>query len=514
MNADQLVEWINNFPGFNQIQPSPIPGPTGESGPTGNTGATGPAGPIGNTGATGPTGPQGDIGPIGPIGPQGAQGSNGIGLDILNITTVKNEEEFLSALNSKQKNILILEDFTLNNKIIVDSPVYIFSPTQKTILFNSDKFEYLFDIRSDFQVFNIKFDGQNRNFCRIFNIGGNRFSGKFKIEKCEFVNIGNVVSLTGSANAIEAPIIEIKKCRIKHCGSASYNSIGKYGAIELSWNIREINISNNVIEDTWGNGIWVGQSKNSSGHISNNTIRNCARNAIETFGAENLIISDNQIDNVTGLAGASGMGISAAANNTTVTNNKIKNVQTYGIEVYHDNNLIEGNTINTVLLEKEGQTGLGISVDTCTNSKISNNIISNIKYGKKSIRFAIQLNNKCSNISITNNKISDVTLGINCLTMEDCKILNNDFTLSWDDNTLAGSCQPAIIVFGGQRNLIAQNSARMKKAGNIYGSFYLSANTKIFADFSGNEISGGISGTGFTNVAGSVIPNNSNIYLK
>ena len=57
--------------------PQGLPGPAGPTGPTGTTGATGAQGVTGATGVTGPTGPTGPQGITGPTGTTGATGSTG-----------------------------------------------------------------------------------------------------------------------------------------------------------------------------------------------------------------------------------------------------------------------------------------------------------------------------------------------------------------------------------------------------------------------------------------------------
>ena len=63
--------------------------PTGPKGETGPAGPVGPAGPQGVQGQAGPQGSQGDTGATGPQGPQGPQGPPGVGLNPLQVATLR-----------------------------------------------------------------------------------------------------------------------------------------------------------------------------------------------------------------------------------------------------------------------------------------------------------------------------------------------------------------------------------------------------------------------------------------
>jgi hypothetical protein len=62
---------------------------TGPTGPQGLTGSQGPLGPVGQTGPQGQTGQNGLQGPIGPQGTTGQQGPAGVGLNPLQVATVR-----------------------------------------------------------------------------------------------------------------------------------------------------------------------------------------------------------------------------------------------------------------------------------------------------------------------------------------------------------------------------------------------------------------------------------------
>lgn len=464
-------------------------------------------------GVPGPAGPQGEKGERGEQGERGEKGE--AAPKIFNgATFVKTFEELALAIVQQSRLIVLESDIEATRSLVIDFPLVLYSPNKNIIKFNGEQIEYLFDVRSSFYVNNITINGSSQSFGRIFNIGGNRYVGDFDLFKCNFSNVGNIVSLTGGPTSNTAPNISIEKCKITKCGSSSFNKIGKDGAISLGWNLAKVKIVDNEISEIWSNGIWVGESKKSSGEISRNHITKIDRNAIETFYADNLLVNDNVIMDVTGKAGGSGMGISLAGSNSIASGNFIKNIYAYGIEVYNNGNLVTGNTIDTILINKAGEIGLGISVDRCTNALISDNILTNIKYGSAAPKFAIQIGNNSSNVKIINNKFVDVTEGVRMLFCENCQVLNNDFTLTWDDNTLAASCQPAVIIFNGDKHLVANNIARMKRSGNIAGLFYIAANRKVFADFSGKQVLGGVSGAGFGNRIGANIANSSNLCVE
>jgi parallel beta-helix repeat protein len=495
ITTEDLVDWINQFPA--QQQPNPLPGPQGSQGP------------------------QGPIGPIGPQGPAGA--SAGVSPDSLEgllylinlfgVKKVKSEQEFLAAVRDGNHSVLLERDININSNVVITKPISVYSLNKSAITFNGQALEYLFDLRASVLFYGVHFKGTSRDFGRCFNLGGPRFSGYIKFNKCTYENMGNVFTVSGGSTSPLAPLIEIKNCTIKSCGSKNYTSIGKYGVIELAWNIGKVEISNNDFEDVYSNGIWVGQSKDSEGFINENRIKAFGRNAIETFGADNLSICENVIKNGTGAYGGAGMGISIAADNCIVTENRITNAYSYGIEVYQKNNIVSHNIIDGISIDVTGQVGLGISIDACTNSTIEGNIIQNIKYGAKSPRFGMQLNNNSNFNSIKDNKFYYLTEGIRLLSGDHNSIQNNEFSMSWDANTLASSCQPAIIIFFGENNVVTNNFSKLLKAGNVDGSFFLSAGRRIFADFSGKQLVAPVGGMGFTNRLGNSILNNTNMSI-
>lgn len=474
-------------------------------------GRQGPPGPQGEPGVAGPaglTGPQGEVGPKGDTGPAGKD------FELSSIKIVRSEAEFSEALQSSVATIFIENDIQVTKFTTINKPVTVTSLNKSKISFVGSAVPIVFDIKASTIFKNLKFEADTNDIGRIFNIGGSRYAGSFAVDNCEFNKIGNILLISGSESAPQSPNISITNSSIANCGSKNYNSLGKFGIIELAWNISSVNISNNKFDNIWSNAVWIGQSKKSIGRIAQNIINNCQRNAIETFGADNIVIDGNYIEGGQGLAGGSGIAISVAANNCTTINNIIKNFYAYGIEIIHDNHIVSNNIIDGLNLDKAGFTALGISIDGCDNSIVSNNNILNIRYGKYSAKYSIQLNNNCSNVKISNNKMSNVTEGVRVLSAEYCQIINNDFALTWDEGTLAGSCQPAVIIFNGQKHLVTNNSAVMKKSGNIAGIFYMAPNIKIYADHSGKQISSGQSGSGFTNRSNMFIANNTNYCIQ
>lgn len=541
MDSQALTDWFDSFPitAF-----SPVNGAQGSSGPIGPTGPQGSIGFQGFQGKAGATGKQGPAGKTGAQGAQGAQGSIGttgaipsdiyskldllknsieglklelnLALEKLNTgyISVSTAQDFLNAINNKEKCILLTKDIFVPSSITILSPISIISVSGSTISYDTQTTSYLFDIQQSFDLYGVKFVGSNKDFGRCFNIGGNRFNGKVKITKCHFESMGNVLSLSGGVLSNLAPDIDFSFNIIRNCCSKNYLTIGKFGVIELNRNFRTVKINYNEIYNVWSNGIWIGNSEVGGGQIIGNIIENSERIGIENFGANRFLILQNHISGGNGLYEGGGMGISCAGDFNEVCKNIITNVFSYGIEVYKNNNLVEGNIIDGLTMDVAGKIALGISIDHCYNSVIRGNYIKNIKYGKLSPRFAMEINNNSSENTIDSNECFDVTEGIRLLSGEDNFLKNNRFTLSWDEGTLAASCQPAILVFGGERNFVVQNVARMKKAGNTNGAFWLGAGAKVFADFSGKQIVAPAGGTSFGSRLGQPLQNTTNLCLN
>ena len=118
------AEWLESLVGE-----AGAPGPQGEKGDKGETGAQGPQGEKGDKGETGAQGPQGEKGETGATGETGAKGDKGDKGDQGEVGRigfiVSTAEQFNAACKVDNAYVLLLNDITLENSVVVNKNVVI-----------------------------------------------------------------------------------------------------------------------------------------------------------------------------------------------------------------------------------------------------------------------------------------------------------------------------------------------------------------------------------------------------
>lgn len=259
---------------------------------------------------------------------------------------------------------------------------------------------YGFSVQAPMRVRDIKITSASRTAHRAFAIGGSRFVGDFILERVKIYNVGNALCADGGASSVIMPNIYIDDCDFTAIGAVGYaggGGSGGDGAIAITWNLGHVTITNSRFKDTYGNGIYIGQSGLQAGgldnsavvpnaeacgqiFVCNNWVRDFDRNGIEIFGADWSVVAFNRIIGGTGVRGGAGISLSLAGSHCVCHGNIIRDYWGYGLEVVHHYNIVTSNLIDTCTYDR-ANTLLAMSVggrDVTSRCLIANNIFRNI----------------------------------------------------------------------------------------------------------------------------------------
>lgn len=393
-------------------------------------------------------------------------------LNSLNAVIVTNQAQFLAALNLSRP-IIIRGTVTLTTQFNINIPTRIIGEPGAKLVCQSPS--WTFNMAAPLEISHLLVYGVSNSIGYFLNIGGTQRAGadaNLRLVSCWFQDFGNIITMTGGPTSPLGPRTIIYDCDFKNIGSSTFNGLGQEGAIYMDWNLGQTIIDSCRFHDgsIWGNPIWLGHSAfpsiaplGEALYMTRNHMVNFHRNGIETFIAGKAFVLNNYIEGgdaaFSNTAPGSGMGISLAGGNSVASNNYIKNVWAYGIEVFRANNTIEGNTIDGLLSidTNPGRVPKGISIDQASTSTIKNNTIRNITH-KTASKYAIACTTS-SDIVLKSNTLDNVTYAIwvntNC---ERFTIRDNDIGLEVDPNFLLGSYSAySVRIFSGTAHKILNN---------------------------------------------------------
>lgn len=433
--------------------------------------------------------------------------------DIGNFRTVRNETQFAQCIENGWS-MRVVGSVTINGAYEVLLPITIEGAPGAKISFTGD---YFLNPQASTYIKNIEIEGVDRLSQRCFPIGGSRYDGFFILDNVTIHRVGNAVCADGGPSSPLMPDILIRSCRIYDVGGDLYTggSIGRDGAIVISWNLRTVVIKKCSIWNTYGNGIYIGANglkrippdtqDNSSivadesfvGRvwIERNKIWNYDRNGIETFGTDYATIVFNQIHGGTGSFNGpgSGIAISCAGKGSVVQGNYVKDFWGYGIEITKSNTVVVGNVVDTCANDRSNPLfGLSLGgLDLTQNLLIEGNIFINI-LNKVYSHAAINCSN-CVNTTIKGNKFYAVSVACNVqnTSCEAITFRDNEHHFSNGTSTLGAPYQFTFGCTSGTKHVVVHNITRGIGAAPAAGFYKFAQGFGGYYDFTtGQHIHG------------------------
>lgn len=219
------------------------------------------------------------------------------------------------------------------------------------------------------------------------------------------VSVGDSVLVT-----LNDEFLDLTPVRGKYVGLGEGLGRGIY--INGSARYRNIIISNNIIKNTYGDGIRIQQGGSDSTHkviVSNNRLENCFNVAIEGAGVFDAKITDNHIYNST-------LGINITSGDyNTITGNVIKSCTSGGIWILGgagndstgtiEGTVISGNTaVECGMTKSYGYPNSSIWISWSKNSSVYGNSIVNSDTSTSEYQWAIRYN-YCKDLYVGDNSI-------------------------------------------------------------------------------------------------------------
>lgn len=375
------------------------------------------------------------------------------------VKTVRTVEEFTAAVAAGGA-IRIIGTITLTTPYDITKPMVIDGDIgAKLVLAMSTS--YAFSVQASLIVRDLEVTSATRLAHRAFTIGGPRFVGTFMLQRCHIHNVGCAFNGDGGGASNIMPTIIIDQCRINAIGGAGYTGagVGLFGAIAIAWNLGAVRLTNNIITDTWGNGIWIGdngikrippESVDNSAVVPNasaagqvwivgNWVRDYYRNGIEVFGCDWAVIAHNKI--IGGNYGFIGgqIALSQAGNHGIVHGNYVRDYPGYGIEIVYKYNIVTGNVIDTCTGDRENPL-LAMSIggrDVTSKCLVANNHFINIVH-KTHTHVCINLS-QSTDITITGNRYTDCSIAcdVQASSCDRITFTNNEHLYSAGASTVA-----------------------------------------------------------------------------
>ena len=388
-------------------------------------------------------------------------------IDAINRSIVTNEAEFAAAL-ARPERIYIRGTVTIAGQFTNTIPIHIIGEPGSKLVFSNAT--YFLNMASSITIENLAVEGISRDQGYFINIGGTSRAGSnawLRINNCSFRLMGNVVTMTGSGSAPLGPRTVVKHCRVSEIGSTSFTQLGQESAFYITWHIGLTLFDDVHFENIHGNCLYFGQSAVKGVHTLGEAtiVRNCYlkdfnRNGIEAFTAALVYAINNTITgglgSFTNTLSDSGIGISLTGGDSIADGNIVYNVSNYGIEVYRSNNKVVNNIIEK--LSEDSPQSFGISIDTCTNTLVDNNQLSDIKHATINPKYGIKAR-VSSGVTITNNKFINVSYAcwIDNL-CESIDFINNQMLLERDSGAFAVR---AFKAFSGNKHMVIHNRVRL-----------------------------------------------------